>query len=130
MMKRDWDLIKKQLLCIEDDRFSEILDESKWPNDLDKKKEEIRQLYQLKLLREARFIEGVEVKIRSNGDLIFWPIKPMLTMAGHDFLEILRSQTIWSKVKSLAKDQGIALSISSIKFFAGEAMRRLMVNAS
>ncbi len=125
-MKRDWDLLKTQLICIEDDCFSEILDESKWPNDLDKKEEEYRQLYHLKMLNESGFIDGVTVKMTPNGTFVYWVTKPMLTMPGHDFLEILRSKTIWNKVKSLGKDKGIELSISSIKFLAVEAMRHLM----
>jgi hypothetical protein len=99
-MKRDWDLIREILLKIEEkdngqgDSFSrqelglkDITDQKFY--------------YHSRLMAEAGLIEG-EANI---GDDIYGVMPTRLTNVGHDFLDNIRSQSIWSKVKeAIPKD--------------------------
>lgn len=127
-MKRDWDLLRKQLIAIEEDRnvFSEISDKSKWQNEAERENEEIRQLGHLKLLIDDGLVEGIYIKRGMDGHFIFAATNPALTMAGHDLLEALRSPKLWEKIKSLAKNNGIELSVFAVKYLAEKALSSLI----
>lgn len=48
-----------------------------------------------------------------------------LTWDGHEFLDKVRSETVWAKVKGLAKDKGLDLSIDVIKLAAKMAIEAM-----
>ncbi len=125
-MKRDWDLIRKQLTDIEEEKdlFSEIppepvLTDQGWDTYESQLKEhraiENRVFGHLELLINNGYIDGLEVLRSGDGLFSYGLHSPRLTMLGHDLLVTMRSTTIWEKMKATAKTKGIELTFDAIK---------------
>jgi hypothetical protein len=141
-LKRDWDLIRDQLLAIEEDRdfktevLGSVANEPTWVDGqseadylaalADHRAREERVFGHLRLLIENGFIDGVNVQMALSGEYLFSLWKPRLTMAGHDLLDTMRSRTLWERVKSTAKEKGLELTFDSIKALAGVALKGLV----
>lgn len=99
-MKRNWELIRKILLKLEQKVDDTPLDS-----------ESIKGFsvdvveYHYQLLEQAKLIE----------------IKHNLTWQGHEFLDKIRSDTAWNKIKQIIKTKGIDLSFDAIKL-AGKSL--------
>ncbi|MFA6052434.1 MAG: DUF2513 domain-containing protein [Methylobacter sp.] len=125
-MKRDWDLIRKQLTDVEEenDLFSEIPPEPVWTDQgWDSHEKQLKEhraiksriLGHFELLVNNGYIDGLQVS-RSADELLSYGLhSPRLTMAGHDLLNTMRSSTIWEKIKATAKIKGIELTFDAIK---------------
>lgn len=98
-MKRDMELIRKLLFLIEehDDPHKEL----KIPSDIDKQ----FAVYHLKLLEQAGYTEN-NIKYADNQPL--W-IYSSLTWDGHEFLDSVKNDTVWEKVKEGIKSKGLEL---------------------
>ncbi len=125
-MKRDWDLIRKQLTDVEEenDLFSEIPPEpdgtnQEWDTYETQLKEhraiESRIFGHFELLVDNGYIDGLQVLRSGDGVFHYGLRSPRLTMAGHDLLDTIRSATIWEKIQSTAKAKGIKLTFDAIK---------------
>ncbi|MGB7194891.1 MAG: DUF2513 domain-containing protein [Collimonas pratensis] len=135
-MKRDWDLLRKQLTDIEEelDVFADLPIEPKWegderweefePRDKEFRAIQARILGHLELLINSGYIDGVEVQRGADGHFSLGVSSPRLTMSGHDLLNTMRSTTIWESVKSTAKTKGIELTFEVIKALAGLALKK------
>ncbi len=125
-MKRDWDLIRKQLTDVEEenDLFFEIPPEPVWTDQVwdiyeiqlkEYRAMENRIFGHYELLVNNGYIDGLQV-IRSADGLFSYGLHcPRLTMSGHDLLDTMRSTTIWEKIKATAKTKGIELTFDAIK---------------
>jgi DNA-binding HxlR family transcriptional regulator len=89
-MKRDMDLVRSMLLKIEDHTGFGYVDfrDGKLSNDV--------IYYHLKLLEEDGLIKGQ--MFTDSGEAY----GKELTMKGHDFLDNIRSDTVWNAVKNQA----------------------------
>jgi len=98
-MKRDMELIRKLLFLIEelDDPHKEL----KIPSDIDKQV----AVYHLKLLEQAGYTEN---NIKYAGNQPLW-IYSSLTWDGHEFLDSVKNDTVWEKVKEGIKSKGLEL---------------------
>lgn len=77
--------------------------------------EEKNILEHLILMQDARLI----TKAVSKGGDGFYELCPCnLTNEGHDFLDAVRSSSVWEKIKATVLDKGISYSIESIIFLA------------
>lgn len=65
----------------------------------------------LLLLKDAGFVAGVDASNLRGPCLIC----PELTWQGHELLDLIRSKTVWAKVKKMAKDKGLELSLDVVK---------------
>lgn len=72
-------------------------------------------LEHMRLLLEAGFIETIP-----KGPIPMFSRR--LTWAGHQFLATLRSQGLWSRIKTEAKDRGLELSFDIIKALATKCL--------
>lgn len=135
-MKRDWDLIRKLLTDIEEDRdvLAEIPPEPRladlsWDEYEQQAKEfsaaERRISGHLELLIDNNFIEGLHVS-RTSGRFSYSLADPRLTMAGHDLLDTMRSSTVWGSIKSIAKQKGIELTFDGIKMLGTVALKQVI----
>jgi len=106
-MTRDWEVIRDILSKIEENN-----DNSDFCNELQDENKE-SYMYHIELLIEAEFIKG---KIESSLDLseVTCDID-RLTWIGHDFLDAIRSDSIWSKTKNILKEKGLGMSFDIIK---------------
>ena len=96
-MKRDMDLIRKQLLMIEssDSRhmtFNDCGDQS------------LEFYYNLDLLISAGIVKG-KMNYLNRGRA--YPVVSGLTWEGHEFLDAVRSESIWAKTKEHIKAKGL-----------------------
>lgn len=76
--------------------------------------------YHMELLINAGLIEGGCRKAVGP----HWCYATQLSWEGHEFLDNIKADSIWSKVKETARDKGIELSIDVIK----AAAKMLAVN--
>lgn len=107
-MKRNWELVRKILAQIEELNSSE---RSLEPTALEGYSSGVVS-YHMSLLKGAGLIEATCFQPLS-GELEC--IATSLTWDGHEFLDKIRSDTTWEKIKSLAKTKGLDLSIDVIK---------------
>ena len=136
-MKRDWDLIRKQLTDVEEenDLFSEIppepvLTDQGWDTYESQLKEyraiESRIFGHFELLVNNGYIEGLQVLRSADGLFSYGLHSPRLTMPGHDLLDTMRSTTIWEKIKTTAKTKGIELTFDAIKALGAFALKNAL----
>jgi Hypothetical protein (DUF2513) len=137
-MKRDWDLLRKQLTDVEEgsDVLADVPDAPKWTDDLsweeyDCLAKESRALEEriaghLELLIDSGYVEGLKVLRGADNHFSYGVSAPRLTMAGHDLLDTMRSATVWESIKSTAQKKGIELTFDAIKALAGFALKQAL----
>lgn len=140
-MKRDWDLLREQLLAVEEDRdfrtvvLAAVPEAPTWQDgqseaDFSKfmaehQKIEARILSHLEMLVANGYLEGVKIW-RLNSNFGYSLAHPRLTMAGHELLDTMRSKPVWEKIKSLAETKGLELTLDTIKGMAGLAVKSVL----
>ncbi|MGD9714493.1 MAG: DUF2513 domain-containing protein [Thermomicrobiales bacterium] len=107
-MKRDWNLVREILLRLEDQESSQ---EFVRAHTFVGHSPELVS-YQISLLIDAGLVEG-NCATYLNAPKECWA--QSLTWEGHEFLDGIRSETVWNSVKTLLKGKGIDLTIDSIK---------------
>lgn len=136
-MKRDWDLIRKQLTDIEEDRdvLADIPPQPKWTSQTEEQYEqqwkefnaiEQRIAGHLEMLIDNGYVDGLYVQRGADGHVSYGTASPRLTMAGHDLLDTMRSSTIWEAIKSNAKKKGIELTFDVIKTLGSIVLKQLV----
>ena len=107
-MKRDLDLIRELLFLIEsqeDDRK-----ELKLPPEMDRNV----AVYHLDLLEQAGYTKN---KIQYADNEPMW-IHSTITWDGHEFLDAVRNESVWNKVKDTAKEKGGGIPFEVLKALA------------
>ncbi len=116
-MKRDMDLIRQLLLKIEGS-------ETRYADDLDipgYSRQEIG--YHLELLISATLINCDRVGWTFGGD--FGAAVNGLTWEGHDFVEAIRSDSIWNRTKESIRDRGLDVGSLPIELLKSVAIDRI-----
>jgi hypothetical protein len=118
-MKRDWDCIRAILLALEDkgDTVGDIRAAQVEGYDAE------TVSYNMRLLIQADLIEG------NCSQLTRGPLQcfaSAMTWEGHELLDKIRSDTLWNKVKSTARERAIPLSFDVVKLLAIEAIKHLV----
>jgi hypothetical protein len=114
-MKRDWDVLRQALTEIEEmpsqtrEGFRVVLRHIE-PS------EEARILAKhifmhIFMLYDAGSLTGVDSGTFEGRTLL----SSDLTWEGHDLLATLRSQRVWERIKSIAQDKGIELTVDAVK---------------
>lgn len=110
-MKRDMDLVRLILLEIEDKyRSTAIYDLSIDGYDTE------TVAYHCKILHEAGLISDYKAQYADNKIYVFGV--GSITWDGNDFLEKIRDDSQWKKVKEIITKKGLPLIIESIKSVA------------
>lgn len=115
-MKRDMDLIRDILLKIEEEYVSTDLCNIEIPN---KSKEEVA--YHCSLCNEAGLVSDYEVQY-GDGEILFFSVGG-LTWDGFDYLEEIRNNSNWAKIKDLIKVKGLPVTIDVIKEIANKLIK-------
>ncbi|SEQ65202.1 DUF2513 domain-containing protein [Basfia succiniciproducens] len=106
-MKRNWDLIRKILLKLE-----EKADSTSWLENTDIKGYDSHTVsYHYKLLKTAGIIEAIEISTMEEESYAALS----LTWQGHEFLDKIRNDNVWNKVKSTVQSKSLDLSLDVIK---------------
>ena len=119
-MKRDWDVIRKILIAIEESTDSIMNSDIADTTAIDAE----TVGYHCKLLIDAGLIEG------NCTDLIGAPVTRCLihrlTWAGHEFLDQIRQPKLWNAIKATAKSKSLDLSFDVLKAISSEAVKGLI----
>ncbi|RPE66226.1 uncharacterized protein DUF2513 [Pacificibacter maritimus] len=117
-MKRDLGIVRTLLLEAEKsgDRYFDI---GAWAYaDHDMREKELQSelskedLFHLDLLEQGKLIRK---SLCEHSDQVVWEI----TWDGYEFLDAVRSETLWAKMQEEAKAQGISLTVkSAISYFS------------
>lgn len=98
-MKRDMELVRKLLVLIEDKH--EEQEELILPNDIDRNV----AANHLVLMEQAGLVKN---NITYADNKPYW-IRSSLTWEGHEFLDSIRNEGIWNKVKEGVKVKGLEI---------------------
>jgi hypothetical protein len=79
------------------------------------------ETYHLKMLSDVGYIQGITF-LKTYDGLHFGLANPQLTWTGHEFLDTIRSNTIWTKIKKFVNDKGADLSVEAIKLAASSVL--------
>ena len=119
-MQRNMDLIRKLLLGIEREASTQYDFNVDHVDDLEK-------WYNIDLLVEANLIRGVQVHWAADGTGPYAHTKGLvaLTWEGHEFLDAVRSDSVWQQASEKAKAGG--LDMQSLTF---EVIKSLCVSTA
>ena len=107
-MKRDFELIRKLLFFFEAREKSEYIESPDINGN-----ESTCIKYHCRLLYDAGFLR-CEPITSSTSDRVIRVLGFELTWDGHEFLEKIRTDTMWKKINDYAFDKGIPLSFSVV----------------
>ena len=119
-MKRNWDTIREILLETEALKAGTDLT----PADFDKDRlDEIA--YHVKLLEESGLVKASMTEYLGGGSIHFDIER--LTWSGHEFLDAVRDDNVWKKIKKMASEKGVAMPFDVIKATAITLINNLVV---
>lgn len=124
-MKRDWDIIRTILTKIEQDvsfhkKFLSLSDFNK-----DTLDEQYVITEHMRLLIDAQLVRG-EIDHRMAVNVVNSFTARGLTFAGHEFLDAIRSDTVWNKTKETFTTKGLDMTFETIKAVAAAAMTSML----
>ena len=111
-MERNWDTIREILTLVE--KCTLPIDQVRLSNFPSERAGEIS--YHMTLLIEAGLVNGHINQTLSSEPKDF--IVQRLTWSGHEFLDAIRSESIWKKTKKKFVDEGISMTFDLIKSVA------------
>lgn len=104
-MKRDWDIIRAILAAAEEMPVGSNLNS----NDM-KEFDSGVVAEHMRMLNDAGYVEAKTVGMHSPTSMLL-----RVNMQGYELLDTMRSETLWGKIKSTAKDKGVELTFDVIK---------------
>ena len=108
-MKRNWDTIRELLSKVEECTLpTEMVRLADFPEE---KAAEIS--YHMALLIDAGLVKGQMVQTIGPDVKDFFAQK--LTWTGHEFLDSIRSDTVWQKTKKKKKKKGLEMTFELVK---------------
>jgi hypothetical protein len=122
-VKRNWDTIRELLIKVEECTLpTEMIRLSDFPNE---RAAEIS--YHMSLLIEAGLVKGQMVQ--TIGPEIKDFFAQRLKWQGHEFLDTIRSNTVWDKTKKTFIEKGLEMSFDLVKTVAKEVATAIMKGA-
>lgn len=106
-MKRNWNIIRTILLQVEKLAPNALLTLDDFPVD-----QHNEVSYHLEILEEAGLLQGKIHKTPGGSPHSFHLIR--LTWYGHDFLESIRSDTVWQEIKDQLNSKKIGMKVDTI----------------
>lgn len=109
-MKKDWIIIRQILLRLE---------EAPTPNTYLRAKDfehfsEQEVAYNIRLLKEAGYIEAIFQESRTGSNEINAAMARRLTNSGHELLDTIRNDSIWSKIKETFRSKGVEMTFDLV----------------
>ncbi|MDX1915167.1 MAG: DUF2513 domain-containing protein [Methylophilus sp.] len=107
-MVRDWELVRKILFTLEakDSTHGQLASES-----IENYKPEVVS-YHIYMMKEAGLIDAHCLN-SANASIVCFASS--LTWEGHEFLDKIRNENVWNKIKGHIKAKGLDLSFDVIK---------------
>lgn len=111
-MKRDMNLIRLQLLELEDGQSIPELEQYT----------EEQKVYHMALSIEAGFVDGEIIKNSEGFPVVTAAIR--LTWKGHEFIDAARNETIWKKAEARIKKSGVEVTVSILQELLKELLKQ------
>jgi hypothetical protein len=118
-MKRNWDVIRKILLKIEDLPPGGSIHSSHLVTD---EIDEWNVAHQMFILKQGGFIEGNCLDTGRGHTCI----ARTLTWEGQELLDKIRSESIWQKIKETAREKRVDLTIDVVKGIASMVLAQIV----
>ena len=137
-MKRDWSLLRTLLAHFESETIEKFFNgncgewlEGQFISDrlkAQEKEEKTRAVIieHIRQLLERNLVEGVGIESYCGDEDVICFTHPRLTSDGHDVLEAMRSESVWTKVKEIAEKTGIGITITTIKELIPIAIKSIL----
>lgn len=116
-MKRDMNLVRRLLVLIEEQDSTN--EELHIPEDLDREV----VVYHLQLMEQADLTKN-RILYADNKPL--W-IYSSLKWEGHEFLDAIRSETVWNKLKEVVKEKGGSIPFEIMKALAVDLAKKFII---
>lgn len=110
-MKRDWDTVREILLAIESLGQGELISADDFPGE-----RQAEVAHHVLIMDEAGLIEA-KIGPETYDDSCYFVIN-RLTWAGHDFLDAVRQDNVWSKTRSTIQWVGGGVTFEVVKQMA------------
>jgi hypothetical protein len=124
-MQRNWDIIKAILMELEPLNSAEGKNyQVHYTGAKKSSPEDIHKFEMVSLLLDKGFIQGVRSK--SLGVEFKQILNLTLTWEGHDLLDILNDNKVWSKIKEVALNKGIEVTFSTLKVLHSAALTQIL----
>ncbi len=118
-MKRDWELVRKILIAVEEiQSHSQQVDGNSIPG-----YDSPLVSYHIHLLKDAGLLEAT-CSTYLNEPRECYAFE--LTWQGHEFLDQIRPQNIWNKTVAMIREKGLDLSFTTIKAAAAAVAKSLI----
>jgi hypothetical protein len=122
-VKRNWDTIRELLTKVEECTLpTEMVRLSTFPTE-----RAATISYHMSLLIEAGLVKGEMVQTIGPEVKDFLAFR--LTWDGHEFLDAIRSDTVWTRTKKIFLDKGVEMTFDLVKAIAKEAAAAVMKGA-
>jgi hypothetical protein len=119
-MERNWDTIREILTTLEG-----LADPGTYLQLSSFPKERAAEIsYHMELLFEAGLVDGEMAKTIGPGPHEFFAMR--LTWDGHEFLDAIRSNTVWEKTKKTFVSKGISMTFDLIRSVASDVASSLV----
>lgn len=124
-MKLDWDLAREVLTDIEEMSVSDRNEMAFTVGDEEDSPAATKARHAF-LLFDAGFVRGIRSDTLEADRLM----RPDLTWEGHQLLATIRSKDVWDRVKRMAKEKGLSLSIDLVKIGGKLALEHILKGGS
>jgi hypothetical protein len=121
-LKRDWNIIRAILLRLE---LAETPNTALNADDLSPYAEQ-DVAYNIRLLSEAGYIKANILESKSGDGLIAAALARSLTNSGHELLDTIRSDTVWSKIQDKFKASGVDMTFDLVILAGKKIMESLL----
>jgi hypothetical protein len=109
-MKRDWEIIRAVLLKLEE---APTANTNLTPGKLSEFSEQ-EVAYNMRLLDQAGYVNAKFLESKSGNGAIHAAIVTNMTNAGHELLDTIRSESVWSKTKETFKSKGLDMTFDLV----------------
>lgn len=117
-MKRNWDTVRRILLAVE-----QLPDENSQINSHEITGiDPVEAAYHMRLMRDAGLITGGCREALGPS----WCYATGLTWDGHEFLDRIRSDTAWNRIKTAAREKSMDMSFDTIMALARWLMEQAL----
>jgi Hypothetical protein (DUF2513) len=117
-IQRDWDLIRAILTQASEQQPGMMLDGTQVQGC-----DHFLVNAHIAMLHDAGYLHAAMIRGRA---IVTSATVKDVTMKGYDLLDTIKSQTVWARIKKLAKDEGIELSFDAVKQLAGVALKQVL----
>lgn len=121
-MIRDWTIIRAVLLKLES---AEAANTALHPSDLPQFEEQ-HVAYNMRLLTDAGYIRAKVLESSTGDGRIAAAIARSLTNSGHDLLDTIRSDTVWTKVQDRFRSQGLEMTFDLVVMVGKKIMESML----